>query len=252
MNKLENYFNNNPGRLIDKWHHYFEIYERHFNRFINKQPVILEIGVFQGGSLQMWRNYFGEGAKIFGIDIDPRCKGFEEENIKIFIGSQSDQSFLGKVVNEIPPIDILIDDGGHFMKQQIISFECLFKHIQPNGIYLCEDCHTSYWPRYGGGLGRNGSFIEYSKNWIDMINAYHTQSRRLKVNEFTKSAKSIHYYDSVVVIEKGEVSQPISSTTGVRSFSYQYNGKFLRKIANAAKKRINGLFNLLNLPYYFE
>ncbi len=70
---LEEYFRNNKGRLIHKWNHYFDIYERHFNRFRNKQIVILEIGVSQGGSLQMWKNYFGSSAKIYGIDINPRC-----------------------------------------------------------------------------------------------------------------------------------------------------------------------------------
>ena len=110
---LEKYFRNNTGRLIHKWNHYFDIYERHFNRFRNKEVVILEIGVSQGGSLQMWKNYFGGKAKIYGIDVNPSCKELEEENIKIFIGSQSDRKFLRGVKESIPKVDILIDDGGH-------------------------------------------------------------------------------------------------------------------------------------------
>jgi len=97
MNDLEKYFRENDKRLIHKWVHYFDVYDRHFSRFRNKEIVILEIGVSQGGSLQMWKNYFGEKAKIFGIDIDPRCKDLEEDNIKIFIGSQSDRNFLKDV-----------------------------------------------------------------------------------------------------------------------------------------------------------
>ena len=80
--------------MIHKWIHYFDIYERHFSRFRNKEVVILEIGVFQGGSLQMWKEYFGDKAKIYGVDIEPQCKTLEEENVKIFIGSQSDRNFL--------------------------------------------------------------------------------------------------------------------------------------------------------------
>jgi hypothetical protein len=53
-NDLLKYFENNPGNLIHKWMHYFEIYDRHFSRFRNKDVHIVEIGVFQGGSLQMW------------------------------------------------------------------------------------------------------------------------------------------------------------------------------------------------------
>src|SRR4051812_46832121 len=126
MNDLEKYFKQNDKKLIDKWTHYFDIYDRHFNKYRNKEIVLLEIGVFQGGSLQMWKNYFGSKAKIFGIDVDPRCKQLEEEDIKIFIGSQSNRSFLRQVKEQIPPVDILIDDGGHTMTQQIVTYEELF------------------------------------------------------------------------------------------------------------------------------
>ena len=130
MNDLRKYFDNNTNRVIHKWEHYFEIYDRHFSAYRDKEIVILEIGVFQGGSLQMWKNYFGPKAKIYGIDIDPDCKKFEEENIEIFIGSQSDKKFLRKLKNEIPPIDILIDDGGHTMNQIKTSFLELFDQVK--------------------------------------------------------------------------------------------------------------------------
>ena len=151
-NPLEVYFLSNRKRIIHKWRHYFEIYHRHFQRYIGKECVILEIGVSMGGSLQMWKNYFGDKAKIIGVDINPLCKEFEEENIRIFIGSQSDLQFLRELIHTIPKIDILIDDGGHTMEQQIVTFEELFDHINPDGVYLCEDMHTSYWEEYGGGL----------------------------------------------------------------------------------------------------
>jgi cephalosporin hydroxylase len=208
MNDLEKYFKNNEGRIISKWMHYFDIYDRHLSKYRNKEIVILEIGVYQGGSLQMWRNYFGQKAKIYGIDINPRCKELEEDNIKIFIGSQSDRKFLKDVKEKIPPIDILIDDGGHTMRQQIISFEELFSHVKKDGVYICEDLHTSYWLNFGGGFKRRGTFIEYSKNFIDYLNAYHSEQNNLKVNEFTKSVNALHYYDSVIVIEKSERVKP--------------------------------------------
>ena len=222
MNKeisgLEKYFRNNNNRLIHKWNHYFDIYERHFNRFRNKEIVILEIGVSQGGSLQMWKDYFGDKAKIFGIDIDPRCKKLEEENIKIFIGSQSDREFLRKIKETIPMVDILIDDGGHYMDQQIVSYEELFSHIKNNGVYLCEDLHTSYWPKWGGGHRKSDTFIEYSKNFIDYLHAFHSKQSSLKVNSFTQSVDSIHYYDSIIVIEKRNREKPLSLKSGEKSF----------------------------------
>lgn len=220
MNDLETYFKQNDKRLIHKWAHYFDVYDKHFTKYRNKDIVILEIGVSQGGSLQMWKNYFGDKAKIYGIDIDPRCKEFEEENIKIFIGSQSDRNFLQEVKKQIPPIDILIDDGGHTMAQQIVSFEELFSYVKEDGVYLCEDIHSSYWLTFGGGNKRRGTYIEYTKNFIDYLNAYHSEQKSLKVNDFTRSVDSIHYYDSIVVVEKRKKEKPYTEMTGSATFQH--------------------------------
>jgi cephalosporin hydroxylase len=218
MNELEKYFRENKGRLIHKWIHYFDIYDRHFSRFRNKEITILEIGVSHGGSLQMWKEYFGPKAKIYGIDTNPLCKDLEEDNIKIFIGSQSDPEFLNEVKKSIPTVDILIDDGGHTMEQQIVSYEVLFDHVQDNGVYLCEDLHTSYWPKFGGGFKKKGTFIEYSKEFIDQLNAHHSTENGLKVNDFTKTVDSIHYYDSILVIEKKLRPKPYDEQIGTPSF----------------------------------
>ena len=219
MNDLEKYFRDNDKRLIHKWIHYFDIYDRHFSRFRNKKDlVILEIGVFHGGSLQMWKDYFGEQVQVYGIDINPKCKELEEENIKIFTGSQSDRNFLRDVKKQIPQVDILIDDGGHTMRQQIVTFEELFDHVKEDGIYLCEDLHTSYWLRFGGGHKRRGTFIEYSKNFIDKLHAWHSEQRSLQVDDFTRSVNSVHYYDSIVVLEKSPRKKPHDETTGTPSY----------------------------------
>jgi cephalosporin hydroxylase len=85
MNQLEQYFEQNQQRLMHKYQHYFDIYDRYFNRFKNRPITIVEIGVSHGGSLQMWKEYFGTQAIIWGIDIDPRCKSMEEENIQVII-----------------------------------------------------------------------------------------------------------------------------------------------------------------------
>lgn len=222
MNDLKKYFQNNQGRLIHKWDHYFEIYDNHFSRFRGKKVVILEFGVSQGGSLQMWKNYFGEGAMIYGVDIEPKCKQLEEDQVEIFIGSQEDANFLKEIKNKIPKVDILIDDGGHTMNQQIVTFEEMFSHVNDNGVYLCEDLHTSYWEEYGGGYKKEGTFIEYSKDFIDYINAWHSREKdKLDVNEYTKSMHSLHFYDSVLAIEKRKMVEPFHLKTGNQSFSWE-------------------------------
>jgi len=195
--------------------HYFEIYDRHFTRFRHRPVTVLEFGVSQGGSLRMWKHYFGDAAELFGVDINPNCKQFEKSGVRIFIGDQADRGFLRRLANELPEIDILIDDGGHTMAQQIATFEELFPKVAPHGIYLCEDLHTSYWRRWGGGYRRRGSFIEYSKSWIDALHAWHSrQPRKLQVSEFTRATHSLHYYDSVLVIEKRPMQPPTNERTG--------------------------------------
>lgn len=218
-NPLARYFFANPGRLIDKWHHYFEIYHRHFERFRGRSPVVLEIGVFHGGSLQMWKQYFGPGAKIVGVDLEPNCAQFAEPGIEIMIGDQEDRGFLAEIRRRLPRVDIVIDDGGHTMPQQIATFEELYAHVQPEGIYLCEDLHTSYAPQYGGGYRREGSFIELGKGLVDRLHGWYTQEPALfGVDGFTRSTHALHFYDSILVIEKRPISEPQRSRIGQPSF----------------------------------
>lgn len=247
MNELENYFNNNHGRLIFKWHHYFDIYDRHFKRFRGREIVVVEIGVFHGGSLQMWKSYFGSKAKIYGIDINPRVTELREENIEIIIGSQSDRSFLQKLKNDLPPVDILIDDGGHKMKQQLFTFEELFGKIKPDGVYVCEDLATSYQLVYGGGYKRMGSFVEFTKNLIDKLNAFHSEQKSLQPDGLTTSMDSIHYYDNVIVIEKGSRAKPTLSKTGKPSFEIR-DTVVPTSIAFRFLYFINGILRFFRLP----
>jgi cephalosporin hydroxylase len=217
-NPLAAYFFANPGRLIQKWHHYFEIYHRHFQSFRGRSPVVLEIGVLQGGSLQMWREYFGAGAQIVGIDIDPRCKQFEQAQIRVMIGNQADRAFLAEVKRQLPRIDIVIDDGGHRMDQQIASFEELYPHLQPRGVYLCEDTHSSYMQRYEGGYGKAGTFVEYSKALIDRLHAWHSEDpASFAIDDLTRSTYALHWYDSVLVLEKRPMQPPRQSITGTQT-----------------------------------
>src|SRR6266704_2973952 len=177
-NPLAEYFFNNPGRLIHKWHHYFDIYHRHFARFRGRSPVVVEIGVFHGGSLQMWHHYFGPGTRVVGIDI-----------------------------------------GGHKMAQQITTFEELYPHVQPDGIYLCEDIHTSFMPEFGGGHRREGTFLEYGKALVDRLYGWYSRDHTvLTADEFTRATYALHFYDSVLVIEKSPKAPPQTSLTGTPSF----------------------------------
>ena len=127
------------------------------------------------------------------------------------------------------------------MKQQINTFEELFPHIDEYGVYLCEDLHTSYMRKWGGGFKISGTFIEYSKNFIDFINAWHSQhSRRLSVSGFTKSAHSLHYYDSILVIEKRPIKKPYYLKSGSPQIPrFKPSGSFVQRFKRSLKRSIN-------------
>ena len=198
---LHKYFLNNSSKLLHKWMHYFDIYERHLERFRGTSPVMLEIGVSGGGSLEMWKAYFGPGAKIVGIDINPDCKALESEDIEVFIGSQDDPALLAEVLQRYPRLDIVLDDASHVMQHMIRSFELLYAHVAPQGVYMVEDTHTCYWPEYDGGLKQPGSFMEFVKDRLDDINAAHARGA-LPVSSFTRTTDAICCYDSIVVFER--------------------------------------------------
>lgn len=198
---LHKYFLNNSHKRLHKWIHYFDIYERHLSRFRGKSPVMLEIGVFGGGSLAMWKEYLGTGCQIIGVDINPECKKHVNEGIDIFIGSQDDPKLIDEIFKKYPRIDVVLDDGSHQMNHMVTSFELMYERISPDGLYIVEDTHTCYWPEYGGGLNQDGSFIEFTKSKLDEINAVHTRGE-VPVSNFTKSTDYIACYDSVVAFER--------------------------------------------------
>lgn len=206
-------FLTNDGRLIHKWKHYFPIYERHFREFVYKPVTFIEIGCGRGGSLQMWKRYFGPHARIVGIDILPECKEFEEDQIEIRIGAQQDLQFLENVIAEFGAPDIVLDDGSHVMSHVIASFQFLYPRVVKNGVYLVEDLHTAYWEEYEGGLRKPTTFIELSKNLLDELNADHSRGA-LVPTEFTQTTLSMHFYDSVVVFEKGLHTRKWAPQTG--------------------------------------
>lgn len=195
-------FQTNDGRIIHKWKHYFPIYERHFRDFIYKPVTFIEIGVGSGGSLQMWKRYFGPHARIIGIDVIAGFKSFEEDQIDIRIGPQQDPAFLQSVIEEFGPPDIVLDDGSHKMSHMIASFECLYPRLSKTGVYMVEDLHTAYWEEFEGGLRQPASFIEVCKGLVDELNADHSRNL-LPPTEFTRTTMSMHFYDSVVVFERG-------------------------------------------------
>jgi len=149
---FRDYLARTGDKMIIKMDHYLDIYPRILRGWSGRNLNFLEIGVYKGGSLDLWKGFFGAQARLTFIDIDPACKALEIPGTRIEIGDQSDAAFLTDLADRHGPFDLVIDDGGHQMNQQRISFATLWPHLADGGLYVVEDTHTSYWPGFGGGF----------------------------------------------------------------------------------------------------
>ncbi len=197
VNPLREFFDaRKEGRGIWKWLHYFDIYHRHLQKFVGTDAHIVEIGVYSGGSLDMWHDYFGPRVRVTGVDIAPECRSYEDEGTKIAIGDQADRRFWETFRRDNPDVDIVIDDGGHEPEQQIVTLEETLPHIRPGGIYLCEDVH-----------GRGSHFAAFAHALADNLNESHRAPDagglpRYRATPFQSSIAAVTFYPYVVVIEK--------------------------------------------------
>jgi hypothetical protein len=215
------------GREIHKWMQYLPAYDEQFTPFRQGFPLpdgsrrplrFLEIGVAQGGSLQLWREFFGPEAVIFGIDLDPRVTAVDDADLEVRIGSQADPEFMRGVVSEMGGVDIVLDDGSHQARHIRTSFDVLFPLLSDGGIYAVEDLHAMYWWRFGGGYGRKGTFIAVVKQLIDDMHAwYHSAGDKVGVAAARQIPK-ITVYDSVVFIQKAARGRPLRVRFGQKSF----------------------------------
>lgn len=210
---MEDLFWSNEGPVVRKWHHYLPIYDRYLGPWRGRPVRMLEIGVSQGGSLGLWRSFFGADAVLFGIDIDPACARFDGLSANVRIGSQADEAFLRDVVAEMGGLDIVIDDGSHVSAHMRASLDVLYPLLSEGGLYIVEDLHACYWRGFGGGYGKSNSFIETVKTVIDdMHHWYHDHGE--KIASTSGHCGAIHVYDSIVVLEKTRVSPPRHSRRG--------------------------------------
>ncbi|MGC1784329.1 MAG: class I SAM-dependent methyltransferase [Acidobacteriaceae bacterium] len=210
--RLRAYFDSHrEGNGIDKWNHYFGMYERHLAKFVNREVNICEIGVFSGGSLEMWRHYFGDDCKVFGVDIEPVCKTYENAHVKILIGDQADRRFWKSFREEVPALDIVIDDGGHTVEQQIVTLEETLPYLRPCGVFICEDIHgmMNEFAHYVSGLALS---LNADRNFQG--NEDQERSITVTTNSLQSAIRSVSIYPFAVVIERNDA--PISELTSAK------------------------------------
>lgn len=174
-----------------KWEHYFEIYQKHLEKYRHCDVRVLEIGVLGGGSLRLWREALGTKCRVWGVDIDPECVKHETTWCRVFVGDQGDVGFWRRIVEEIEAVDIVIDDGSHVPEDQIITFEQTWEMLRPGGVYICEDIH-----------GKCNTVVSYFFGLAASLNGYDAKDWLVAANTVQSEVESISIYPFCVVITK--------------------------------------------------
>lgn len=210
-----------------KWRHYFPIYRdvlEPLRSFVGGRPRrFLEIGIYRGASLELWRRFLPSETVIVGIDIDESCRRFEDPARNVFcrIGSQADPAFLRRVVEEFGPFDAILDDGSHRSPDMIASFGCLFLDgLTESGVYLVEDTHTNCWP--GDVEEGKGTFLDFARDLTEVMHLHYRAARHepqfrlghaerlasFDVPRLTRELREIRFLDSMVVFYR-EAGRPV-------------------------------------------
>ncbi len=204
MNRIEDFFYNHSHLPISKRAHYFKIYDRHLSKFVGTEPTILQLGARGGGNIQMVEQYFSDKCKIIVVDGDHTIEEFNSDNVKVIIADIADLNLYDRIIKNYDSPDIIIDDMIHDPDVQKQNFEHLFGRLNPGGIYLVEGTDSSY----KDGITEIGSFIEYTKEFVDSIHAPRTvgnssiNQKTLRCNTISKWVDFISFYDSIFVAEK--------------------------------------------------
>lgn len=209
-NFLAQAFLSHDGLVSDKWEQYLQVYDAFLRERIEAGiPIrLLEIGIQNGGSLDMWSKVLPTGSTITGIDIDPKCASLQlPPNVRVRIGDASDVRVLQDLLGDAE-FDIIVDDGSHRSSHIISTFRACFPRLAGDGIYFVEDVHASYWPEFGGGFRAAGAAMEWFKGLADALNTDHFRPvdiARPGVDElqaFGKYLQSISFFDSIIAITK--------------------------------------------------
>jgi hypothetical protein len=218
-NEFEEIYLNHNGKVSDKWMLYIKEWDQIFSPFHENELNLLEIGIQNGGSLEIWAKYFEKAIHIVGCDINEACRNLEfyDPRITTVIGDANSDEVDEKLNKITPEFDIIIDDGSHLSGDIISSFSRYFNRVKVNGIYVIEDIHTSYWNQLNSGLYEPYSAIAFLKRLVDLTNYEHwriNQSRKEYLKPFSQKygvdfkesdlsmIKSVKFLNSLCVIYK--------------------------------------------------
>lgn len=131
-----------------KAHNFTSFYDKHLNSYHEQFKKVIEIGVWKGESLSMWKDYF-VNATIIGCDIEDKSMYNSDRIVTCFMDQSSKQQLENFELAK--DADLIIDDGSHFMDHQQMTLPSMFKKLKSGGYYILEDLHSSYledWCKY--------------------------------------------------------------------------------------------------------
>jgi hypothetical protein len=184
------YDTHNSGRGLWKWANALDAYQRHFAVWAGHGVNIAEVGVQSGGSISMWQAVLGKWCYVHGLDINPNCRQFQNARTSITIGDQADKNMWYKFFTTHPPLDLLVDDGGHEPHQMLTTFLEVFYRLQPGGSVAIEDIHGAHYVQ---------SFFTPVANYLG-----HMQNRG--------KLHSVHVYPFLLIAQKaGKHKIPVTA-----------------------------------------
>lgn len=204
-----------------KHSNYFPIYDELLLKFVGRPITFLEIGILDGGSLFMWRDFLGENARIIGVDLNPKAVKWREHGFEIFIGDQSDPNFWKELYDELGDIDILLDDGGHRNDQQVITVECSLANIRDGGMIIVEDTQTSFMKFESF---KRVTFVNWLMSKIALLYARSSDLRKAETI-YSQCVHSIQFFESICVLhidrQRCNMNTRIENA-GVKDFSEDF------------------------------
>jgi len=184
--------------LSIKYDSYFPAYETLLQKYADREVTMVEVGIFNGGSLFMWRKFFGPKARIIGIDLNPDAREWEKHGFEIYIGDQSSDTFWSDFFRKIGKVDVLIDDGGHTNLQQVVTSHYAIQNINDGGMLIVEDVHTNYFREFGNPS--RYSFLNFAHRIVDGVNS-RAYSLRRTYAQYSSRVYSVSFFESMVAFQ---------------------------------------------------
>jgi glycosyltransferase involved in cell wall biosynthesis len=223
------------GKVSDKWSVYIDEYDRILSPYRKKHVRLLEIGIQNGGSLEIWSKYFPRAQNLVGCDINPDCSSLRYENpcIAVVPGDANSDETQAAILRHSPAFDVILDDGSHRSSDIVKSFTRYFPILADGGVFVAEDLHCSYWETYEGGLFDPYSSIAFFKRLADVISHEHwgVDKSRAEILQGIFSKYGAHMEEEV--LERVHSVEFINSMCIVRKASPESNRLGARIIAGS-------------------